>query len=334
MKRGVRSGRRVLVSVLDWGLGHATRTAAVVSRLVGRGDEVVLAGSGESLAFLRRSFPGLASESLPSFSPRLSGGSRQWLALSLQVPWFFLCIVRERWLTERLVRRKGVDVVLSDNRYGVRSSVVSSYVITHQLHPHVSAGCPRWVERVVSWVICRMLSRFDGCLVPDEGLGGLSGDLSSPVPRGVRAHAVGLLSRLSFCDESEGVGRVDWLGIASGAEPQRGLFVDGLISLFERKSATGARCVVVCGDGSRRDSRMPCGTEVVGIADGVFLRALIANASQIVCRSGYSTLMDLRYMGRVAFLVPTPGQAEQEYLAGRMERWGFTSVSQAEMQQI
>ena len=179
-----------------------------------------------------------------------------------------------------------------------------------------------------------MVSRFDGCLVPDERLGGLSGALSWPVPRGVRAHAVGLLSRLSLVESGVGGECIDWLGIASGAEPQRRLFVEGLVSLFERKSAEGCRCVVVCGDVYRADCRMPNGTEVVGMADAVALSGLIGRAVRIVCRSGYSTIMDLRAVGRTAVLVPTPGQGEQEYLAERMREFGFTSVCQAEMQQI
>ena len=35
----------------------------------------------------------------------------------------------------------------------------------------------------------------------------------------------------------------------------------------------------------------------------------------IVCRSGYSSLMDLAAVGKSAIIIPTPGQTEQEYLA-------------------
>ena len=38
-------------------------------------------------------------------------------------------------------------------------------------------------------------------------------------------------------------------------------------------------------------------------------------ATYVVCRSGYSTLMDLAALGKNSILVPTPGQTEQEYLA-------------------
>ena len=39
-------------------------------------------------------------------------------------------------------------------------------------------------------------------------------------------------------------------------------------------------------------------------------------ANYIVCRSGYSTVMELLALNKPALYVPTPGQTEQEYLAG------------------
>jgi UDP-N-acetylglucosamine:LPS N-acetylglucosamine transferase len=39
------------------------------------------------------------------------------------------------------------------------------------------------------------------------------------------------------------------------------------------------------------------------------------SAQLIICRSGYSTIMDLHALKCRALLVPTPGQTEQEYLA-------------------
>jgi UDP-N-acetylglucosamine:LPS N-acetylglucosamine transferase len=36
----------------------------------------------------------------------------------------------------------------------------------------------------------------------------------------------------------------------------------------------------------------------------------------VLSRPGYSTVMDLRRVGKKAIFVPTPGQTEQEYLGG------------------
>ena len=42
----------------------------------------------------------------------------------------------------------------------------------------------------------------------------------------------------------------------------------------------------------------------------------------VLCRSGYTTVMDLVKLGKKAFFIPTPGQYEQEYLAKKLKRNG------------
>jgi predicted glycosyltransferase len=42
----------------------------------------------------------------------------------------------------------------------------------------------------------------------------------------------------------------------------------------------------------------------------------IAMAEYVISRSGYTTVMDLVKLKKKSILVPTPGQTEQEYLAG------------------
>ena len=44
------------------------------------------------------------------------------------------------------------------------------------------------------------------------------------------------------------------------------------------------------------------------------------NESEIVlCRSGYTTIMDLVKLEKKAYFIPTPGQYEQEYLAKKLK---------------
>lgn len=308
---------RVVVSVLDWGLGHAGRSSVVVRRLLARGCEVTLAGSGRSLELLRAEFPELECVVSRSFSPRLKGGRWLWAEVMLQVPAFLWSIVREHRETEAMVEKIRPDLVISDNRYGAWSRGCTSVFVTHQLRPHVAPGCPAWVERFVAAVLWRMVRRFDACLVPDVRLGGLSGDMSWPVPEGMPVHCIGLLSRLAAAP-AERVGEVNWLGVASGPEPQRSEFVARLI---ERFGSLGGRRVVVCGCPGGEDRVLANGTEIVSMADAATLKGLMLAARHIVCRSGYTTVMDLAALGvldgRVE-LVPTPGQAEQVYLAERL----------------
>ncbi|MGA9029729.1 MAG: glycosyltransferase, partial [Methanoregula sp.] len=54
---------------------------------------------------------------------------------------------------------------------------------------------------------------------------------------------------------------------------------------------------------------------------------LMNRAKCVICRSGYTTLMELAELGKTqALLIPTPGQTEQEYLSWyyRQKGWFYS----------
>ena len=66
--------------------------------------------------------------------------------------------------------------------------------------------------------------------------------------------------------------------------------------------------------------------------DSESVQEAISSADYIICRAGYSTIMDLYCLGKTAVLVPTPGQSEQEYLAHYLSQKGmFYSMSQKQL---
>ena len=321
----MRRKRTFLVSVLDWGLGHATRTSALVWYLRRRGDEVVVAGSGRSLELLRRDHPTLRSVELKSFSPELSSGRSQWKKIAMQVPAFIASIIREHKALKQIVAENGIDVIISDNRYGLWSEERPSYLITHQLRPHIADGAPKLMEKALAWALGRWEKKFTACLIPDIAGEGLSGELSAPVA-GVRARRIGLLSRIAVAEESEPMGEISRLGIASGPEPQRSIFIDILTKKFEKEN--GRRIILGAAPGEKEIRRIG-GIEIWPHAEASEMKRMMKDADEIVCRSGYTTIMDLIAVGRKATLIATPGQAEQEYLAKRMkEKFGFNVEEQ------
>ena len=59
------------------------------------------------------------------------------------------------------------------------------------------------------------------------------------------------------------------------------------------------------------------------------LNTAILQSGMVICRSGYTTIMDLVKLQQKAILIPTPSQTEQEYLAGYLaEKNIFFSVPQ------
>ena len=63
---------------------------------------------------------------------------------------------------------------------------------------------------------------------------------------------------------------------------------------------------------------------------GSELQMELNRSAKILCRSGYTTVMDLAKLEKKAFFIPTPGQYEQEYLAKRMEKQGLVPYCKQE----
>jgi UDP-N-acetylglucosamine:LPS N-acetylglucosamine transferase len=165
-----------------------------------------------------------------------------------------------------------------------------------------------------------MIKKFDACLVPDDG-SQLSGKMTEALPKQVNVIRIGLLSRFSsFKSEPE---KKHVLVVLSGPEPQRTLFEDAI-----RQAAKDFHGAIVVVRGSNKSllNAFPDNVEVHNMAGTKLLKSLFKQCSYVVCRSGYSSLMDLVAIKRDAVIVPTPGQPEQEYLADLVAGRGWFVV--------
>jgi predicted glycosyltransferase len=161
----------------------------------------------------------------------------------------------------------------------------------------------------------RVANRYSECWIPDyPDTPNLAGDLSHPSKLPRHAHYVGPLTR--FTEENQPVDGVkyDLVAVLSGPEPQRTIF-EKLV--LEQLPTTGLKSLVVCGKSeSDRIERL---SSLIDKADSMTssrLEPILRNGRMLLTRPGYSTLMDLDALQIPAILVPTPGQTEQEYLAG------------------
>jgi len=113
----------------------------------------------------------------------------------------------------------------------------------------------------------------------------------------------------------------DVLALCSGPEPQRSIFEALAMRQLAGKDirATLVRGVVSEPHGPvRRD-----GVTVHPWLPAAELNRLVCSAAVVLCRPGYSTIMDLARTGRRAVFIPTPGQTEQEYLADHLMSRGL-----------
>ena len=331
-------GKKVLVVPLDWGLGHAARCIPIIYDLLESGCEVIIGGSGLSLTLLRKEFPELRYVLIRGSKVRIGARGIQIFQFFRYLFFFIRFVEKEHKTLEKVIDEISPDVVISDNRYGLWSSRAHCILITHQLRP-IFPGYLFWFSPFARRQILRWAGRFDEIWIPDEaGQNSLTGILNWGVSiRGVIIRHIGLLSRFQKLEpekiDPELIPVPDILAVISGPEPQRSRFEKLLV---RKLSDLPYRSVILQGT--------PSVSEVKKAASNVWLVShlssrqilyLMSEASLIIARGGYSTIMDLRVLGKKAVLVPTPGQPEQEYLCSRMQQLGyFTCIKQSEFRNI
>ncbi|HQJ90999.1 MAG TPA: hypothetical protein PLB70_10325, partial [Paludibacteraceae bacterium] len=111
--------KKVLVAVLNWGLGHAVRSIPVVKAFLDHDYEVLLGGNGSSGELLHKEFPQLRYVEFPSFEMKYSSGKSQVGAVFLSLPHLFASLWKDHRFVCHLVKEEGIDVVFSDNRFGL-----------------------------------------------------------------------------------------------------------------------------------------------------------------------------------------------------------------------
>lgn len=315
----------IMVAPLNWGLGHATRCIPIINALTQSGARVIVASDGVALVLLREVFPDLPSVELPGYNISYQKkGSFAWHLLR-QVPSVLKTIKSEHEALQHYVETLEVDAVISDNRFGMWHTRIPSVFITHQLFTrlHGPLAC---IAPLLHWFNHRMIRKFNEVWVPDvAGSQNLSGKLShQPVGR-LKVRYIGWLSHFSSLPLTpEPEIRYDVAAILSGPEPQRTLLEEKLLPQLE---ASGKRCLLVRGLPGAAPLVENRSVEVVNYLPAKELSQVMLASQVIVCRSGYTTVMDLAWLQRKAIMIPTPGQAEQEYLAQWLEQQGYCAAA-------
>ena len=329
---------KVLVAPLDWGLGHATRCVPLVQSMLQLGWKVTLAGEGPSLSILTKEFPELPALTLKGYGIKYPKNGF-WLIpnLLLQVPKIARTIRSERKWLEEAQKEHQWDLIISDNRYGLSIHDTKCIFITHQLW--VLSGWGNPIDKILNKRLHNWTKCFDQCWIPDEEKdGGIAGLLSHPtfpylpggrprpsslVPGPSSPIYIGPLSRLTPNGDKEGE---KILILLSGPEPQRSLLEEKII--VQIKDINEEFLVVRGLPTAVHQPKNTSNIEFQNHLSSADLSAALTKAKLVICRSGYSSVMDLLRFRKKAVLIPTPGQSEQLYLAQLMEERNWFVVEQ------
>ncbi|MCX6212172.1 MAG: glycosyltransferase [Bacteroidetes bacterium] len=309
----------ICISPIDWGLGHATRCITLIKGFEKLGYQVYIATEGYHEAILKEALPTAQFLHLRGYRIRYAKwGFNLPLVLLFQVPQIIYSIIYEyRWL-QKAQAKYNFDLIVSDNRFGFYHKSVPSVFITHQLNlqMHFEVATRLFQKIQYAW-----LKRFTACWIPDmEGSNNLSGILANPNHKpSIPLWYMGCLSRLihtpSRIADLNNARPTVFLGIVSGPEPQRTLFEN---LLWKAGNSLNIPFVVIAGRPSKDEPN-----KIIEENKNAKLYAHLAapelvmeikRAEFIICRGGYTTLMELIPFGKKLIFIPTPGQTEQMYL--------------------
>lgn len=307
----------VIVGVLNWGLGHATRCVPIIKALEESGLEPILASDGEALNLLRETFPHLRWEELPGYKIKYSRKLGALASVIIRSPLIWKAARSEKKRLESLVKKYKPVGIFSDNRLGFYQAEVPSVYMSHQL----KLMLPFARGLVSSWHY-QFIRKFDQCWIPDiSGVNSLAGEMTQNIDPGVPAFFIGPLSRFQKPAIIPGEKEYRTCTVLSGPEPQRSVLEK---KLYDQLSGISGKHLFI--RGSRQTEGTLTGNENIEVIDflsGNLLAEKIGLSQLVISRSGYSSLMDYWYLGNRALLIPTPGQPEQEYLARYMLNKGW-----------
>ncbi len=294
--------KRILISPLNWGMGHVSRCIGIIHQLVVQGNEVFIACDEDQRAVFSEYFDNVTFVQHTGYPFHFGGKGNFGWDLLVRSNSLRKRLKQEREEVKQYVKEYKIDLVLSDHRYGFISGDVPSIFITHQVNLPV-----KWFEKGVGVLHTKLMKRFGFVWVLDDEKSTLAGKLSENCPD--NGCYVGYYSRFSiYSDEVEK--EYDNVLVASGPH----VYAQELIHYFLDRQDQFNNLIVV----HSSSMKLPEGiTEVSGSWKEKDL--VIRKAQRLISRSGYSTLMDCQYLGTEGSFIPTKGQAEQEYLA---KRWG------------
>jgi uncharacterized protein (TIGR00661 family) len=309
----------ILIAPLDWGLGHATRCIPLINTLIRKNCTVFIASEGKIKSLLYKEFPQLFFIDLKGYNIQYSKNS--WalpFAIGRQIPKIIATIQQENQRLKEIVKEHAIHGVISDNRYGFYHEGVPSVFITHQLR--IKSGFGKIADDYLQILNYKYINQFSQCWVPDyENHPNLAGELSHPLKKPlVPVKYIGALSRFTHTEPKL---EKHLLILLSGPEPQRTVLENSIIE--QLKNYKGSVMLLRGLPEEENTLELPANITMYNHLSTDALNKTMNEASLVVSRCGFSTIMDLAVFGKKSILIPTPGQTEQEYLAKHLMKLNF-----------
>jgi len=322
--------KNILVAPLNWGLGHATRCIPIIKALLDNGDNPIIGSDGPAFELLKMEFPDLTAVELPAYDVEYAEkGENLKLKLLKDSPKIWNAIRLEHRLLEHLIVEHDLHGVISDNRLGLYTRAIPCVIMSHQLQ--VLSGGTTWLSTQLH---LHYIKKFDACWIPDhETAPNLTGKLSLNNDPSLEKIYLGPISRFKKTGSLQTT--YDLMILLSGPEPQRSILEKKLLQ--QAKNYSGKVLFVAGVVEPVQNVEKKGRITYYNFLSTTGLQKAIEKSDVILCRSGYTSIMDLSKLEKKAFFIPTPGQFEQEYLAEHLQNQGvapFATQDNFEMEML
>lgn len=306
--------KRIILSPLNWGIGHVARCIPLINTLLSNGNKIFIACNEDQRVIFEQYFLNIQYINHAGYPFKFGKMGNFSLDLARQFRQLNKRLKDEEREVDQYINEFHIDIIISDHRYGFNSKKVHSIFLTHQINLPI-----RWFEKWVQKIHIDYLKLFNEIWVPDTIDSDYSGNLSKPCAQ-IQINYIGILSRFQLYE------------IPSFKTNEKTIIISGPTVYAEKYAKEQLRsernvmenCVMILPE-SIVLTDVPSNFKIQGSTNWQMCDQLILNSKKIVSRCGYSTLMDLGVLKVPFEITPTPGQREQEYL---FDLWNKKSLNQ------
>lgn len=286
---------RILISCLNWGKGHVARCIGLIEQLLSQNNAVIIAGDSDQILIFKVYFPKLEFIEIYPYPFEFKGKGDFAMDLWRSRKSLSKTILNESFIVDEIVSEKNISKVISDHRYGFFSAIVTSIFITHQLNLPL-----KWWQRIVQIKHEKLMKSFQEIWVMDIETEPLAGKLSAR-----RSHKnvqyIGHYSRFMNLEMNTTLNL-------------KVLVCNGPIPYDEQLLLKYVNDNSIVKIVPERLFEKYKEFELVSALNWKVCDELLLSANFLYAYCGYSTLMDAKFLNATLVLIPTKGQAEQNYL--------------------
>ncbi len=297
--------KKILISPINWGMGHVSRCIPLIKILKKQNNQIYIACSESQRNIFESYFDSEVIYIQHNGYPFSFKGYGNFISDTL----LNIIELKKRHDLElsevnNLISKYGIEIVVSDHRYGFRSKKCLSIFMTHQLQLPLP-----WYSRVFQFWHKNQIDKFDYQWIVDDQYQRLAGKLSDNTNY-PNSKYIGFLSRL---DEVFPEKKKRYKGVLIISGPFE--YYQRLFQVF-RKNLLNQEIDLIIGNQEayevfknlNLDINFHCSINWKSTDD------IISQTEKVFGYFGYTTLMDIKYLKCEADLIACPGQLEQLYL--------------------